>query len=144
MFLICTLIISAITIEIVMKGEFGRARPRDIIEFNGDKQFTRAFEISDQCSKNCSFVSGHAGIGFYFLCIGFLVRKKWAFLPGLALGLVLSYARITQGGHFLSDVIIAGYVTLLIAWLNALYWLKPKPHSKNSDQLNESSSQNEK
>ncbi|MCJ8314525.1 MAG: hypothetical protein MJK11_16340 [Pseudomonadales bacterium] len=66
LFLICTLVVSAIVIEIVMKGEFGRARPRDIIEFNGDKQFTRAFEVSDQCQKNCSFVSGPAGIGFFF------------------------------------------------------------------------------
>ncbi|NRB81025.1 MAG: phosphatase PAP2 family protein [Saccharospirillaceae bacterium] len=126
LFLICTLVVSAIVIEIVMKGEFGRARPRDIIEFNGDKQFTRAFEVSDQCQKNCSFVSGHAGIGFFFLAFGFIVRKKWAFLPGLALGLLLSYTRIAQGGHFLSDVVIAGFVTFGIAWLNAIYWLKPK------------------
>ena len=109
-----------------MKGEFGRARPRDIIEFNGDQQFTRAFEISDQCHKNCSFVSGHAGIGFFFLTFGFIMRKKWAFIPGLALGILLSYTRIAQGGHFLSDVVIAGYVTLGITWLNYLFWLKPK------------------
>jgi len=123
-FLICTLVASAVVIEIIMKNEFGRARPRHIVEFDGDKQFTRAFEISDQCEKNCSFVSGHAGIGFFFLSFGFLTRKKWGFLPGIALGLLLSYTRITQGGHFLSDVIIAGYVTLGIAWLNSKFWLQ--------------------
>ena len=136
-FLTCTLVISAIAIEIVMKSEFGRARPRDIIEFNGDKQFTRAFELSDQCQKNCSFVSGHAGIGFFFLAFGFIARKKWAFLPGLALGCLLSYTRIAQGGHFLSDVIIAGYVTFGIAWINALYWLKPQSTLINHNNIDE-------
>ncbi|MCJ8314524.1 MAG: hypothetical protein MJK11_16335 [Pseudomonadales bacterium] len=42
------------------------------------------------------------------------------------MGLLLSYTRIAQGGHFLSDVVIAGFVTFGIAWLNAIYWLKPK------------------
>ncbi|BCE02316.1 phosphatase PAP2 family protein [Marinicellulosiphila megalodicopiae] len=122
-FLISTLFISALIIEVVMKNAFGRARPRDIIEFNGELIFTRAYEISNQCDFNCSFVSGHAGIGFYFLCFGFLARRTWAFIPGLALGFALSYTRIAQGGHFFSDVIIAGYVTFFIAWINAKYWL---------------------
>ena len=49
----------------VFKDDFGRARPRDIVEFGGSKRFTPAFVISRECDRNCSFSSGDgAGASF--------------------------------------------------------------------------------
>ena len=56
-----------ITVNSTLKENFGRARPGQIVEFDGEKTFSRAFTISDQCDTNCSFASGHAAMGFYLL-----------------------------------------------------------------------------
>ena len=54
----------------VLKAYSGRARPRNIAEFDGDKIFTPAFDFVNQCVKNCSFVSGEvAGAATLFLSL---------------------------------------------------------------------------
>lgn len=101
----------------VFKDQWGRARPSQVAEFGGDKQFTRAALPTDQCEKNCSFVSGHASVGFYFLAFAFIWprrRRLWLGV-GTAAGLGVGLVRIVQGGHFLSDVIFAGIVVYLTA-----------------------------
>ncbi|MBW7861802.1 MAG: phosphatase PAP2 family protein [Rhodocyclaceae bacterium] len=94
----------------VFKEHFGRARPVHVQEFGGDRQFTPPLVITDQCERNCSFVSSHAACGFYFLALGFLfngwTRRAW-FAAGLGAGAVLGVGRILQGGHFLSDILFA-------------------------------------
>ncbi|MDH4133924.1 MAG: phosphatase PAP2 family protein [Gammaproteobacteria bacterium] len=103
----------------VFKDQWGRARPSQVQEFGGAKQFTRAAIPADQCEKNCSFVSGHASVGFYFLALAFLQSRRralWLTL-GTTLGLGVGFVRIVQGGHFLSDVLFSGIVVYLTAWL---------------------------
>ena len=101
----------------VFKDQWGRARPSQVIEFGGDKQFTRAAQRTDQCAKNCSFVSGHASVGFYFLAFAFAwPRRRTLWLAvGTAAGLGVGLVRIVQGGHFFSDVIFSGIVVYLTA-----------------------------
>ena len=101
----------------VFKDHWGRARPSQVTEFGGSKQFTRAAIPADQCPKNCSFVSGHASVGFYFLALAFVIPRRRALwlAVGTGLGLGIGLVRIMQGGHFLSDVIFAGIVVYLTA-----------------------------
>jgi len=101
----------------VFKDHWGRARPSQVAEFGGDKQFTRAAVPADQCEKNCAFVSGHASVGFYFLALAFVWPRRRALwlVTGTALGLGVGFVRIVQGGHFLSDVVFAGIVVYLTA-----------------------------
>jgi lipid A 4'-phosphatase len=101
----------------VFKDHWGRARPSQIVEFGGTKQFTPAAIPADQCPKNCSFVSGHASVGFYFLALGFVLPRRralWLTL-GTAFGLGIGLVRIVQGGHFFSDVVFAGIIVYLTA-----------------------------
>jgi len=116
-FLLLLLVLGAVFIEGFLKGVWGRARPRDVLEFGGSMQFTPAWVISGQCLKNCSFMSGHASFGFYFMAFGWVVKKKVWLLPGFILGLSLSVTRIVQGGHFLSDTVLTFFVVYLMAQL---------------------------
>jgi lipid A 4'-phosphatase len=118
-------------VNTVFKDHWGRARPSQVAEFGGSQQFTRAALPTDQCVKNCSFVSGHASVGFYFLALAFVTRRRALWLAlGTGLGLGVGLVRIMQGGHFLSDVVFSGIVVYLAA--RVLYALmfpaqKPQP-----------------
>jgi len=93
----------------VLKDNWGRVRPKHIEQFGGKKEFTPAFVISKQCGRNCSFISGHASIGFYFMTIAFLFGRYRHIVFALTLpyGILVGLARIAHGKHFLSDVIFA-------------------------------------
>jgi lipid A 4'-phosphatase len=104
----------------VLKDHWGRARPAQVAEFGGGKRFTPAVLPTDQCVRNCSFVAGHAAMGFYLVSFAFLVRerrrRRIAEAAALAAGAVVGLTRIAQGGHFLSDVVFAGLVVYGSAW----------------------------
>ncbi|MGD8867269.1 MAG: phosphatase PAP2 family protein [Gemmatimonadales bacterium] len=112
-----------LVVNAVFKEHWGRARPRDITEFGGTRTFTPAFVISDQCERNCSFVSGHASLPFAFAALGFLLRRRrWAIYAGAAaFGGLVGFGRIVQGAHFLSDVVFSGVFVFLVAYLLAHY-----------------------
>jgi len=104
-----------ILVNVILKdNSIGRARPSQITEFGGQADFTRAFEYSGACDSNCSFVSGHASMGFFFIGLGWLMQSKRWFYIGLAIGVIVGVTRIVQGGHFLSDTVFA---------LWAVYWV---------------------
>jgi lipid A 4'-phosphatase len=107
----------------VFKSYWGRARPRDVVEFGGTRTFTPAFVISDQCDRNCSFTSGHASVPFAFMALGLLLRRRrWAVFAGAAtFGGLVGLGRIVQGAHYLSDVIFSGVFVFVIAYLLAHY-----------------------
>ncbi|AWI81261.1 MAG: hypothetical protein CVU19_06040 [Betaproteobacteria bacterium HGW-Betaproteobacteria-13] len=120
-YLITALILGpGLLIDVVLKDHWGRARPAKVTEFGGAATFSPAIIPSDQCGKNCSFVSGHASAGFYFVSLGFLggvaARRRWT-LIGLGLGGVFGFGRVAQGGHFLSDIVFSFYATWFAAWL---------------------------
>lgn len=106
-----------ILVNTVFKDHWGRARPSQVVEFGGARHFTRPAVPSDQCEKNCSFVSGHASVGFYFLALAFVLPRRralWLAL-GTTFGLGVGLVRIVQGGHFFSDVIFCGIIVYLTA-----------------------------
>ncbi|TDO98699.1 phosphatase PAP2 family protein [Marinomonas balearica] len=107
------------------KDNWDRARPRHVVEFGGAQQFTPALVVSDQCERNCSFVSGHAAMGFAFIALGWVLQSRlWLFF-GLGLGLFVGGIRVLQGGHFLSDIIFSGFICYASAWVMAKWILEP-------------------
>lgn len=111
----------------IFKDHWGRARPREVVEFGGDKQFTAAFVLSDQCEANCSFVSGEASIGFYGLAFMFVARRRWKTIvtASLLAGAFIGFVRMSLGAHFLSDIIFSGVFTYLVCYLLYLLLLRP-------------------
>lgn len=129
-FLLITLVIGpGLIINYGFKEHFGRARPRHVLEFGGDKAFTPAARMSDQCKKNCSFTSGHASMGYYISSFSYIVPQPYktiVFLLGTVLGSIIGIARVIQGGHFLSDVIYSALIVFLVNHLCFLFLQKVK------------------
>lgn len=118
LYLLLVLIVGpGLLVNTLFKDQWGRARPSQIEQFGGEKQFTRAAIPTDQCEKNCSFVSGHASVGFFFLAVAFVwPRRRILWLAvGTGMGLGIGFVRMLQGGHFFSDVIFCGIVVYLTA-----------------------------
>lgn len=99
-----------------------RARPMDVVQFGGTRQFTPVFVQAKQCSDNCAFTSGHAACGFFLASLMLLnPRRRWRWVAtGVVVGLAVSLARVSVGAHWLSDVLWAFPVTLLTS---GLVWL---------------------
>jgi lipid A 4'-phosphatase len=112
--LLCFGIGAGIVANAIFKENWGRARPSQVVEFGGDKQFTPAFTIADQCERNCSFVSGDAAFAFGTLGFALIAgRRRPYVLAALAFGAVVGAGRMLTGSHFLSDVVFAGVFTVL-------------------------------
>jgi lipid A 4'-phosphatase len=121
-FLIAALAIGpGILVNTVLKDHWGRARPYQVEEFGGTHEFTPAPAIAEQCTRNCSFVSGHAAVGFCLVAFAFLLpaghRRDFAIVAALAFGALIGFGRIVAGHHFPSDVIDAGLVVVGATWL---------------------------
>jgi lipid A 4'-phosphatase len=107
-------------VNTILKDHWGRARPSQIVEFGGDKQFTPTLVPARQCERNCSFPSGHAALGFSLVAFAFLIpgrrRRRLAATAAMALGSLYGIGRIAQGGHFLSDVVVSGLLVTATSW----------------------------
>ncbi len=113
----------------ILKEYWGRARPKDVTQFDGDKVFTpvQIFPV-DQCDHNCSFVSGE-GAGCFTLLLmaltmfgGSLLRNAVICVAILPMG----FLRIVAGGHFLSDV-IGSFLVVAFCFYALLIIMKMKP-----------------
>ncbi|MGB8275002.1 MAG: phosphatase PAP2 family protein [Alphaproteobacteria bacterium] len=122
--ILCVAIGPGLIANSLFKEHWGRARPRNVVEFGGPSTFTPPLVIADQCATNCSFVSGDAAQGFVYTALAFVVprrRRRAVMAGGLTFGSLVGLERIMQGAHFLSDVIFAGLV--VVASVYALNWL---------------------
>jgi lipid A 4'-phosphatase len=121
---LCLAVGPGLVTNVILKDNWGRARPFHVQEFGGKQTFTPALMLSDQCERNCSFVAGEASaIYMLFFSLAFLARRRRNALlaTGIVTGFVAGAVRVAQGGHFLSDVVFAGVLMALIA--EALLWL---------------------
>jgi lipid A 4'-phosphatase len=101
------------------KEHWQRARPYQVEAFGGSKKFTRAMVMTDQCSNNCSFVSGHVACGFFLSSLMLVHRRRqklWA-SAGVAAGVVIGFARMSDSAHWLSDALWSCPITLLCSWM---------------------------
>lgn len=113
-----------IIINLILKNFWGRVRPNEILELDGNNFFTPWYQISTQCDSNCSFVSGDAAVGFSLIAFYFLIKKELYLWLALFLGFSIGGIRIMEGGHFISDVIFSGLVVFLLNFLIYSFYIK--------------------
>lgn len=121
---LCLVLGPGVVANVVLKDNWGRARPFHVHELGGQQAFTPALVRSTSCRNNCSFVSGEAAaIYALFFALAMLMRRRRARLIalGVGAGTLAGVVRMAQGGHFLSDVIFAGVFMALL--VRALYWV---------------------
>ena len=97
--------------NLIFKDHWGRVRPGHTIEFGGTQSFTPALAIGGECQRHCSFVSGEASSLFIpFFAAAAIFPQYWVALAatGTVLGLAAGLLRLSQGAHFLSDIVFAG------------------------------------
>ena len=104
-------------VNLIFKPVWGRARPVHIEQFGGHDVFTPAWTWAHQCKWNCSFFSGEAAASAFFLAFYVVVPVRWrtaTLVAGCVVTALVSFARIAAGGHFLSDVVTAWLMILLL------------------------------
>ena len=114
--------------NLYFKDTWGRARPINIVEFNGNKMYTPPFSRSDQCDKNCSWIGGEVA-GAYSLLVGLFLLRNYLFIKlCFTLGLLVFFCRTAMGGHFLSDnlfsIILMIYLALAYRFLVIKYFIR--------------------
>lgn len=119
-FLLAAIIGPLLIVETGLKNQLGRARPAQIEGLGGPLRFTPAFIPSDQCERNCSFVSGHVATAAFIMAAGWLgtprTRRRWLCISVLTAG-YMSLVRMSSGSHFLSDCLFAWFAVYLGLWL---------------------------
>lgn len=120
-FLLLTMLMSAgVLTNFTFKSFWGRPRPVAVTQFNGPLPFMPWWDPRGQCPKNCSFISGEGATAYWTLAPAALAPPSWrplAYTGALVFGTVTSGLRMAFGGHFFTDVTIAGLVTFLVIWL---------------------------
>lgn len=127
LFLVLLLVLGpGLIVNVVFKEGWGRPRPREIVQCGGNKPFLHPWQ-KGIAHQGRSFPSGHASAAFYMTAPFFIYRRRkprvahaW-FIGGITFGILMSIARLTQGGHFLSDNLWAWGMVHLTAV--ALYYL---------------------
>ncbi len=122
LFPILTLITGpGILVNLIGKELWGRPRPINCIELNGDKQFQNVFNLNPS-NKDKSFPSGHAASGFHLCTVALFFNKAWRYrllILFVIWGVLVSASRILQGGHFLSDALAAA---VIVAFVSILFY----------------------
>jgi len=127
-----TLACAGLLVNGILKTWLGRARPDGVLEFGGTQTFTPAFQLSNQCFKNCSFSSGEAALIASVVlpvCVLLwpqLTRRGRVVCAVVAAFLIIATAamRMAAGRHFLSDttmsILFAALTTLVLYRLLAI------------------------
>ncbi len=134
LFILGTLAIGpGLVVNGLFKSNWGRPRPYTVDLFGGQNPFVGVWEITDYCNRNCSFISGESSSAIWLITAAVLVPPAWRPLTirlMVGLGIIFALNRIAFGGHFLSDVLLAWFITLAIiafAWrilyVNPPSWL---------------------
>jgi lipid A 4'-phosphatase len=117
-FLIATMIIGpGLIVNLGFKDHWHRPRPVQTEDFNGQSPFMPWFDRDGACKTNCSFVSGEAATAFWMVAPASLLPPPWrapAIAFAFAFGFGASLLRLAFGGHYLSDVLLGGLITLII------------------------------
>ena len=115
---LCLAVGPGLVTNLILKDNWGRARPVQVEAFGGEQSFTPPLLVAEECERNCSFVSGEASsifMLFFALAMVFPAWRGRLYLAGLLAGTAAGIVRMAAGGHFLSDVIFAGLFMALTA-----------------------------
>ena len=136
-FLLVTLTLAAgVLTNLTFKSYWGRPRPAVVTQFNGPDQFVPWWDPRGACARNCSFFSGEGATAFWTYAPAALTPPAWrplAYASATAFGVLTSLLRMAFGGHFFTDVAIAGLVTYLVVWL-AYAWIYRWPSTRLTDE----------
>jgi len=120
LFLLATLALGpGIVTNVILKDHWGRPRPIDVQQFQGDYRFVPWWDPRGGCPDNCSFVAGEPSGAFWTLAPAALAGPELqplAYGAALAFGAGIGILRIAAGGHFFSDVVFAGVFMFLVIW----------------------------
>lgn len=120
-FLLFTMLMAAgILTNFTLKTFWGRPRPVAVTQFNGTLPFVPWWDPEGRCRRNCSFVSGEGATAFWVLAPAALAPPAWrplAYTGAVVFGAATSGLRVAFGGHFFTDVALAGLLTFLTIWL---------------------------
>jgi lipid A 4'-phosphatase len=118
LFILGTLLVGpGLIVNLIFKDHWGRPRPVMLEAFSSAQPFVGAWHMSDACTSNCSFVSGEASSAIWLVTLIVLLPPRWratAVKVLIGLAIALSLNRIAAGGHFLSDVLLAWWMTLAV------------------------------
>lgn len=149
-----TLLIGAgIITNSLLKEYWGRPRPKQIVEFGGKLDYRPFWKPNFEAEREPqkSFPSGHVAMGFFYLSlivVGRHYKNRMLIYSGALLtlfwGVGLMIARVAQGGHFVSDVLISPIIMWLTILLVAKFTLAEEraekvmgPKSDTSQELDE-------
>ena len=126
--LLCVIIGPGLIINLVLKDHWGRARPRQLVEFGGSSEYSQPLVPFRAGGK--SFPCGHCSVG-YLYGIGWWVWRRShprlaavSLATGLVIGTFLGIGRMTDGGHYLSDAAWSALIALGIAHVLYYYVLR--------------------
>ncbi|WP_439814767.1 phosphatase PAP2 family protein [Zavarzinia sp. CC-PAN008] len=103
-------------VNLGLKEHSGRPRPSHTEGLGGAKPFIPVLVKTDNCARNCSFASGEVAMGFAWTAWALLaVRRRRAALVAAGLvGTAAALIRVAEGGHFASDAVFAGLISLSV------------------------------
>lgn len=131
---------SGLIVHAAFKENWGRPRPKQVVEFGGNDQFRPFYSPNFKDDvKHRSFASGHVTTGFFFFSIYFIGRslkrkdiQNLGLFLSFFLGILLTYARVAQGGHFFTDAV----ASLIVMWYTSLFFSPmleyERPYAKTS------------
>jgi lipid A 4'-phosphatase len=126
--LLCVILGPGLIINLVLKDHWGRARPRQLVEFGGSSEYSQPLVPFQESGK--SFPCGHCSVG-YLYGIGWWVWRRnhpqlaaASLAAGLVMGTLLGIGRMTDGGHYLSDAVWSALIALGIAHVVYYYVLR--------------------
>jgi lipid A 4'-phosphatase len=111
--LVALLIGPGLVANVGFKDHWGRARPREIVEFGGSEKFSPALMPQfEKAKSNGSFVSGDGAFGFFLPAFAYVAPRRFSrrvFWSGVTAGGFFGFCRLATGAHFFSDIVYAAF-----------------------------------
>ncbi|QDT37147.1 phosphatase PAP2 family protein [Stratiformator vulcanicus] len=105
----------------IFKGAWGRPRPTHVAEFGGQAEYQPFWQIGNDPINHKGFPSGHGTMAFTLMVPAFLFgtrHRKYALLwltGAICVASAVGLARIAQGAHFTSDILMSGALVYAVA-----------------------------
>ncbi len=120
-----------LVVNVGLKDHTHRPRPTQTRDFGGRDEFRPWYRFDGACEKNCAFASGEAAQSFWMVAPATLAPpplRPFAIAAALLFGVGSSVLRLAFGGHFLSDVLVGGLISLIvIVAARRIIWPRGEP-----------------